>query len=65
MPLFKIDNNKLVKLNDKIIDLERDIQKITEDNLNEVFGLHIKTRVLLGIIAHSSTLILTISCRVN
>jgi RecB family endonuclease NucS len=39
MPLFTLSNHKLKKINEKKIDLEKDIQTITENNLNEVFGL--------------------------
>jgi predicted transport protein len=39
MPLFKIEDKKLVQLKSKNIDLERDIQKLTEENLQEIFGL--------------------------
>ena len=39
MPLFKLKDNKLFKLKDRIIDLEKDVQSITEHNLNEIFGL--------------------------
>ncbi len=39
MALFKKEGNKLIPLKNKPIDLERDIQKLTEDNLQEIFGL--------------------------
>jgi len=39
MTLFKLQGKKLLKIRDKPIDLEKDIQKVTEDNLNEIFGL--------------------------
>lgn len=39
MPLFKKDNSTLSVIKEKNIDLERDIQKLTEANLNCVFGL--------------------------
>jgi len=37
--LFKLKENKLLRLKDREIDLEKDIQKITEQNLPEIFGL--------------------------
>jgi predicted transport protein len=39
MPLFKISNAKLVPLETKHFDLEREIQSLTEKNLSPVFGL--------------------------
>ncbi len=39
MVLFKLQEKKLVRIKDRIIDLEKDVQKTTEDNLNEIFGL--------------------------
>ncbi|MFA5925626.1 MAG: DUF5655 domain-containing protein [Parcubacteria group bacterium] len=39
MPIFKIEKNKLAPINEKKIDLEKDIQKITEENLETVFSL--------------------------
>jgi len=39
MPIFKIQNKKLIPVTEKKIDLERDIQKLTEENLETVFGL--------------------------
>lgn len=39
MPIYKIDKSKLTPINEKAIDLEKDIQKLTEDNLEIVFGL--------------------------
>jgi len=41
MPIFKIEKNKLNLINEKKIDLEKDIQKKTEDNLEAVLGLKI------------------------
>lgn len=38
MPIFKIANNKLVEIEEKSFDLERDLQKLTEDSLDEIFG---------------------------
>lgn len=38
MPIFKINQNKLETISEKKIDLERDIQKLTEENLEAVFG---------------------------
>lgn len=38
MPIFKIINNNLEPISEKKIDLERDIQKLTEQNLETVFG---------------------------
>jgi len=39
MPIFKINNSKLEPISEKKIDLERDIQRPTEQNLETVFGL--------------------------
>lgn len=39
MPLFKLSNNKLGEIEEKAIDLERNLQKLTETNLDEIFGL--------------------------
>jgi len=40
MPIFKItENNKLTRVNEKRFNLERDLQKLTEANLQEIFGL--------------------------
>lgn len=39
MAIFKVNNQKLISIKEKKIDLEKDIQKITEKNLEEVFGL--------------------------
>lgn len=39
MPIFRKTKDKLQKLTEKNFSLERDIQKLTEDNLEEIFGL--------------------------
>lgn len=39
MALFRLSEKKLSNVKEKAIDLEKDIQKITEENLEEVFGL--------------------------
>ena len=39
MPIFQISNSKLSQIKEKDIDLEKDIQMITEENLETVFGL--------------------------
>lgn len=39
MPLFKKSKSKLIKIKEKGIPNEKDIQKVTEENLNEIFGL--------------------------
>ena len=39
MSLFKIEKNKLKGINEKKISLEKDIQKLTEENLETVLGL--------------------------
>ena len=39
MPIYKIKNDKLVSIKEKKILLEKDIQKLTEDNLDIIFGL--------------------------
>lgn len=38
MPIFKIENSKLVTIKEIPIDLEKDLQKITENSLEEVLG---------------------------
>lgn len=49
MAIFKKDKDKLKSINEIKIDLEKDIQKITEDNLDTVFGLEfVKTEFALG-----------------
>lgn len=39
MPLFSLKKDKLERINKVDFKLERDIQRLTEENLNEVFGL--------------------------
>jgi len=39
MAIYKINNQKLETISEKKIKLEKDLQKITEDNLKTVFGL--------------------------
>lgn len=39
MAIFNINNQKLSAIKEKEIDLEKDIQKLTEDNLETVFSL--------------------------
>lgn len=39
MPLFQIDGKNLKPIREKAIDLERDLQSITEINLEQLFGL--------------------------
>lgn len=39
MPIYKISKEKLAPLSSKKIDLEKDIQNLTEKNLEEIFGL--------------------------
>lgn len=39
MPVYLIKNRKLVALKEKSFDLEKDLQSLTEENLEEVFGL--------------------------
>ena len=39
MAIFKLNQNKLEPINEIKIDLEKDIQKITEDNLETIFSL--------------------------
>lgn len=39
MSIFKLEGSKLFEIKEKKIDLERDIQRITEENLSTVFGL--------------------------
>ncbi|MBP7846085.1 MAG: hypothetical protein KA007_01470 [Candidatus Pacebacteria bacterium] len=38
MALFKIEKNNLISISEKKIDLEKDIQKLTEENLETIFG---------------------------
>ena len=40
MPIFEIKKNKLGLIKEKKISLEKDLQKITEDNLETIFGLN-------------------------
>ena len=40
MPVFQLTNNKLSQITEKKVDLERNIQKLTELNLETIFGLH-------------------------
>ena len=39
MPIFNIQQNKLTSIREKDINLEKDIQKLTEENLETVFSL--------------------------
>ncbi len=39
MPLFSLKKDKLERINKVDFKLERDIQKLTEKNLNEIFSL--------------------------
>ena len=39
MAIFKIEKNKLNPISEKKVNLERDVQKITEENLETIFGL--------------------------
>ncbi len=49
MPIFKINKEKLESIKEAPIKLERDLQKLTEDNLREVFGLKfVATEFALG-----------------
>ena len=41
MQIFRIDNNKLNELNEKAFKLEKEIQTIFENNLNEVMNLQL------------------------
>lgn len=38
MPIFKIDKSKLKSIKEKKVDLEKSIQKLTEENLEIIFG---------------------------
>jgi len=40
MPIFKINNSKLIPIKETFLSLERDLQKITENNLETIFGLY-------------------------
>lgn len=46
MPIFKIKNDKLSRVEEKKIDLERNLQRLTEENLEQVFGLEFIAGVL-------------------
>lgn len=39
MSIFKLKNNKLLKVKEKTFDYEKDLQKLVEQNLPDVFGL--------------------------
>ncbi len=39
MPIFKKSINKLIKIKEKSVPIEKEIQKATEDNLHEIFNL--------------------------
>jgi len=39
MPIFQIKNNKFTKIKEKSFDYEKDLQKLVEQNLEEIFGL--------------------------
>jgi len=39
MPIFQANNKKLTQIKEVNIDLEKDLQKLTEENLETVFGL--------------------------
>ena len=43
MPLFKVDHNKLSSIREMPFDLEKDIQAITEQNLDKIFDLRFVT----------------------
>lgn len=49
MPLFSIKGNKLEKINKEDFKLEREIQQLVEENLNDVLGLEfVRTEFQLG-----------------
>ena len=39
MPAFQLSNGKLSQIKEKKVDLEKDIQSLTEKNLETIFGL--------------------------
>lgn len=39
MPIFKVKNKKLILVKEKAVGLEKDLQELTENNLDEIFGL--------------------------
>lgn len=43
MPIYKQNGNKLVPLREKRIDLEKTVQSLVEENLDDVFGLQFVT----------------------
>lgn len=47
MPIFKIDNQKLTLIQEKKINLERDLQRLTEANLETVFGYQLVASELI------------------
>lgn len=49
MAIFQIHNSKLTPISEEAFDLEREVQKITEDNLETIFGLQfIRSEFPLG-----------------
>lgn len=49
MAIFNIQNSKLLPIREKELGLEKDIQKLTEENLDTVFGLQfVRTELPLG-----------------
>ena len=49
MPIFNVQNSKLAPIKEKDIDLEKSIQKLTEENLQTVFGLQfVRSEFSLG-----------------
>jgi len=46
MPIFRIIDNKLAEIEEKTFSLERDLQKLTEGNLDEIFGYEFLCGVL-------------------
>lgn len=39
MPIYKINSGKLIPIKEQLIKLEKDLQKLTEDNLETILGL--------------------------
>ena len=39
MPLFKLQNKTVQPIKESSFDLEKDLQKIVEENLEKIFGL--------------------------
>lgn len=43
MPIYKQEGNRLISIKEKRVDLEKSVQTVVEENLNDVFGLSFVT----------------------